>query len=262
MAQRYELVYLSPSSELATVPFAALSLDGGAFLAEHCATAYAPSTSVLQWCIGRRRPLVPTRFLAFGAGGTKDEDGREISFAAQARAIAERVAQLPEASSRLLPDTTLPDELLDSAQIATVLHFECHGYLDSTVSSVLSSYLRFSEEPRIQLDAQQVAQPARSDPGRARVSRCLPVGHVQRDDEERGRRLLAGVPGGGRRVAGGDLSPIDPRRASELVTGFDHHWLGAGAGRAQALRAAQLALLGSGRGPEDWATHIVIGDGG
>ena len=50
--------------------------------------------------------------------------------------------------------------------------------------------------------------------------------------------------------------------ASELVAGFYEHWLRDGRGKGEALAAAQQAMLADGRPPEDWATHILIGDAG
>jgi CHAT domain-containing protein len=262
VAERYDLIYLSPSSELATVPFAALTLDGNGFVAERCATAYAPSTSILRWCIARRRRLPVRQFLAFGAGGTKDENGAEISFAAQAHAISDRVARVPGINSRLLPEGTTPDQLLDAALTASILHLECHGYLDSTVSSVLSSYLVFAEKPEVQLHAQQVADRRGQIPAElVFLDACLSGTFTAAMKNEVGGFWQAFLVAGAATLVA-TLTPVDPRRATELVTDFYDHWLGDGLGRAQALRAAQRAMLSAGRGPEDWATHILIGDAG
>jgi len=262
VAGRYEVVYLSPSSEFVTVPFAGLTLEDGRFLAQHCATAYAPSTSVMRWCIERPRPLGTRHFLAFGAGGTKDEEQREISFAAQAEAIAERVGRIPGVVSRIQGEGTSPAELLDVARTAAVLHLECHGYLDSTVSSVLSSYLSFSEDPPVHLNAQQVADRRGQIPAElVFLNACLSGTFSSVMKNEVGGFWQAFLVAGAASLIA-TLTPVDPRRATELVAGFYDHWLGERLGRARALQAAQLRMLSAGRGPEDWATHIVIGDGG
>jgi CHAT domain-containing protein len=213
---------------------------------------------VLRWCIGRRRAPASRRFLALGVGGEEDPEGATISFVDQARAIAERVGRLPGMTTRLLPAETTGDELLALAGMAEVIHLECHGDRESEQSPARSSFLALGDH----LDAQQVAERrGQINAELVFLNACLSGSFRPTMKNEVGGFWQAFLVAGAASLVA-TLTKVDPWPASELVAGFYDHWLGGGLGRARALQAAQRAMLAAGRGPDEWATHIVIGDGG
>jgi CHAT domain-containing protein len=255
--ERYRLLYLIPTSALYGVPFAALALPDGSRLVEHCAIAYVPSVSMLAWSTGRRRTRPVRTLVALGVGGTDDGEQR-ISFAAQARDVVDAVGALGGVSGALLPEDTTVTALLDAAEAATVLHLECHGSLDPTASALTASYLELSD--RAHLTTQDVAERAnRLDADLVFLNACLSGTFASRMSNEAGGFWQAFFIGGSSSLVA-TLTSVRARPASELVLGFYEAWLGRGLDKARALQAAQLAMLAAGRAPQDWATHILIGD--
>jgi CHAT domain-containing protein len=261
VAVRYPLLYVVPASELYGVPFAALRFADGGYLVERCAIAYTPSASVLRWCVERPRVTAGGRsFLAVGAGGV----GREgtagyISFASQAREITQWVAGIDGMAARLLPETTTGSEFLEQAGAADIVHLECHGSWEPTVTSadpLDASFLELADR----LPAREVA----GSPGRLRadlvfMNACLSAAFTPGLRDEAGGFWQAFLIGGTSSLVA-TLTKVDPRTASELVAGFYEHWLRGGLSKGQALAATQRAMLSAGRPPEDWAAHILIGD--
>lgn len=257
--QRYPLLYVVPSSELYAVPFAALKLDGAEYLVERCAVAYVPSASILKLCIERRRKEAGKRsFLALGVGGTKDAKGEPILFASQAKEVVDAVSKLPRVAAMLLPETTTAMQLLDQAQRADILHLECHGLLDRMANALNSSFLVLADNEH--LTAQQIAQtPNQLSAEHVFLNSCLSGTFVRtiRNDAAGFWQafFLAGI-----RSLTVTLSLVEPRSAAELAIGFYEHWLSGGLDKARALQAAQRNMIAKGVGPQNWATHILVGD--
>jgi hypothetical protein len=258
VVDRYPVIYLVPSSDLYCVPFAGLTLDSGEYLIEHCALAHVPSASLLKWCAQHRRKPAERLFLALGAGGA-DGDGpgsERISFAAQAQKVTAEVGRMPGVLARLLPETTLGAEFLDQAESASIVHLECHGSLDGEADAFAESYLELADN----LSAQQVAQRQnRFSAELVFLNACLSGVFGRTVPNEPGGFWQAFLLAGATSLVA-TLVRVEPRRASELVTGFYDEWLGRGADKAIALQSAQLKMLRSGVAPQYWATHILVGD--
>jgi len=260
VAGRYPLLYVVPASELYGVPFAALRFADGSYLMERCAIAYTPSASVLRWCV--ERPRSAATFLALGAGGygTAGTAGY-ISFAHQAEELTRRVATIAGIAAQILPETTTGGDFLAQASSADIVHLECHGSWQPTVTSadpLDASFLELADR----LPAREVAD----NPGALHASlvflnACLSGTFTPGLRNEAGGFWQAFLIGGTSSLLA-TLTIVDPRMASELVAGFYEHWLRGGRGKGRALAAAQQAMLAEGRSPEDWATHILIGDAG
>jgi CHAT domain-containing protein len=258
VAGRYPLLYVVPASELYGIPFAALRFADGSYLVERCAIAYTPSGSVLRWCVGR--PRSAATFLALGAGGygTMGTAGY-ISFAAQAEEITRRVAAMAGIAAQVLPETTTAGEFLEEAGSADIVHLECHGSWQPTVTSadpLDASFLELADR----LPAREVADnPGALRAGLVFLNACLSGTFTPGLRDEAGGFWQAFLIGGTSSLVA-TLTIVHPRMASELVAGFYEHWLRDGRGKGEALAAAQQAMLADGRPPEDWATHILIGD--
>lgn len=260
VAGLYPLLYVVPASELYGVPFAALRFSGGGYLVERCAIAYTPSASVLRWCV--ERPRSAATFLALGAGGFgKVGTAGYISFAAQAEEITRRVAALTGIAARVLPEATTGGEFLEQAGSADIVHLECHGSWEPTVASadpLEASFLELADR----LPAREVANnPGALHAGLVFMNACLSGTFTPGLRDEAGGFWQAFLIGGTSSLIA-TLTTVHPRMASELVAGFYEHWLRDGQGKGQALAATQQAMLADGRPPEDWATHILIGDAG
>lgn len=260
IAGRYPLLYVVPASELYGIPFAALRFADGSYLVERCAIAYTPSGSVLRWCVGR--PRSAATFLALGAGGygTMGTAGY-ISFAAQAEEITRRVAAMAGIAAQVLPETTTAGEFLEEAGSADIVHLECHGSWQPTVTSadpLDASFLELADR----LPAREVADnPGALRAGLVFLNACLSGTFTPGLRDEAGGFWQAFLIGGTSSLVA-TLTIVHPQVASELVAGFYEHWLRDGRGKGEALAAAQQAMLADGRPPEDWATHILIGDAG
>lgn len=259
VAGRYPLLYVVPASELYGVPFAALRSADGRYLIERCAIAYTPSASVLRWCSERPRPA--GTFLALGAGGVGQVGtAGYLSFARQAEEITRRVA-MSGMAARVLPETTTGGEFLEQAGSAGIVHLECHGSWEATVTSadpLEASFLELADR----LSAREVADnPGTLCAGLVFLNACLSATFTPGLRDEAGGFWQAFLISGTSSLIA-TLTTVHPRLASELVAGFYEHWLQDGRGKAHALATAQRAMLAAGRAPEDWATHILIGDAG
>ncbi len=253
---RYPVIYLVPGSELYGVPFAALTLASGDYLIEHCALAHVPSASLLKWCAQHRRQPAERSFLALGADGVDGPGGEWISFAAQAQAVTAALGKFPGVRARLLPETTPGAEFLDQAESAGIVHLECHGSMQATANALAESYLKLADD----LTAQQVAQRQnRFSAELVFLNSCLSGVFGRTVPNEPGGFWQAFLLAGATSLVA-TLAMVEPRRASELVTGFYDEWLGRGAGKAVALQLAQQKMLRNGVRPEYWATHILVGD--
>ena len=253
---RYPVLYLVPSSDLYGVPFAALTLDNGDYLIEHCALAHVPSASLLKWCVQRRRQPTERSFLALGADGAKGLNGEWISFAAQAQAVTAAIGKLPGFRARLLPETTPGAEFLNQAESASIVHLECHGSMQATANALAESYLQLADD----LTAQQVAQQQnRFSAELVFLNSCLSGVFGRTVPNEPGGFWQAFLLAGATSLVA-TLAMVEPRRASELVTGFYDEWLGRGADKATALQLTQQKMLRNGVRPQYWATHILVGD--
>ncbi len=238
-------LYIVPDSQLYFVPFAALDIDGGSKLIDHCAVVYLPCAAIL---LSRPRAAVRSRTcLAVGAGG-KDE----FSFTEQAAQIAD----LGWDTSEYLPEARA-QEVLDKAPNFNVLHLQCHGRLEDISPGTRSaSFLQLGHDTN--LSAKDVYGLSLSSE-LVFMNACI---------SGRFKSLLSNEVGGFWEAflhAGASgiivtLAYVHPESAQRLALAFYRHWL-KGKGSGEALRQAQLDMRQEKPEPCDWATHILIGVG-
>ncbi|BDV35354.1 hypothetical protein SS37A_28830 [Methylocystis iwaonis] len=253
-AETCKTLYIVPDSHLHSIPFAALTGKGGVSLVERCATVIAPSVASLLECLGRR-PQEAKSCLTLGAGGVG-----EISFAAQAKAVADLLVGKPEWGKQSLylsePEAT-PERFLAEAARFRVIHLACHGNVLAGVMDTLSASalqltgghltaraLIKAEGPWLQADL-VFLNACRSGGFRARLA--SEVGGFRQAFLEAGAPSLVAT-----------LFYVDPDHAQKLAEEFYRHWLD-GQTKAEALRRAQCSLRESGLPVGDWAAHTLIG---
>jgi CHAT domain-containing protein len=229
-----------PHGPLHRVPFHALH-DGRAYAIDRCEFSYAPSATV--WALCAARPVRRlTRALIAGcpAPGTPD-------VAAEVAAVA---ARFP--GHRLLAgEAATLTALREAAPSADVVHLACHGIFraDNPLFSALrlgDGWLTAAELLHFDLDGALVA-----------LSACeTGASHVTGGDETLGlaRAALA---------AGAATVAVTGWRVGDATTarlmGDWYAGLAAGAGRAAALRAGQLALKADHPHPWHWAPFFLCG---
>jgi CHAT domain-containing protein len=236
-------LYIVPDSQLYFIPFAALDVDGGSKLIDHCAVAYLPCAAMLvtRTEAGGR----PRTCLAVGAG-----EEHEFSFSEQAA----QIATLSWDTSECLK-AAKAQEFLDKAPQFDVLHLQCHGQMEGSVPGTRSaSILELAEQTRISavdvyglsLNAQLVF-----------LNACVSGRFQSRVASEVGGFWEAFLHAGASEIIV-TLAYVHPESAQRLALAFYRHWLN-GKTSAEALREAQLEIRRQRPNPSDWAAHILIG---
>ncbi len=266
VADHCKVLYIVPSSQLYAVPFVALTLDDFRLI-DHCALAFVPSASVLNWCRSRYGELASHTCLALGVGAApvRRSGGflENISFAPQASAIA----QLNWANRELLPETSTADDVLNRAPAYSVLHLACHGKVDPASSDILlASSLTLSNGAK--LTAKQIyALNGCLGAELVFLNACVSANFHQGARNEVGGFWQAFLQAGASSLIA-TLTLVDPRTAQSLALAFYERWLAGDITKAEALRQAQLQMLNLqievpmlDRAIElyDWASHILIG---
>jgi tetratricopeptide (TPR) repeat protein len=246
---RCKLLYLVPDSRLYSVPFAALTLDDGTHLIEHCALAYTPSATILKWCRSRRAEYVTRACLAVGVGKEK-----EYSFAEEAKAVAGEPGWAK--SNELLEATA--EQFLEQAPHYDVLHLSCHGLLESGILDTLSSSrLQFANR---MLSAKEIFELGNGlHVQLVFLNACMSGGFHSYLRTEVGGFWQAFLNAGAASLVA-TLAYVHPGYARQLALAFYREWLSGGVTKAEALRRAQLAMLQQQIEPRYWACHILIGD--
>ncbi len=295
---RSERIVVVPDGPLHALPYAALVTSGGGprprYLVEHRPLSVVLSTTVLDELA---RGAGPTdggrerwRVAGFGdpayPGAASGGDLRAAadpvlrSVAARGFELEPLPATRDEVSSlaRLWPDTADvfvgPTATEDAARAAspraTVLHFACHGLLDEDFPLESALALTIPAEPRAGagnglLQAWEIFEGLRVDARLVTLSACQTALGA-----ELGGEGLVGLSRAfqyaGARTVVASLWSVSDRSTARLMEAF-YRELRDGAGTAEALRTAQLELLGpadaaptpSGH-PFFWAAFQVIGD--
>lgn len=242
---------ISPDGPLYYVPFQAL-FDGAVYLVEQHSVSYIPSATLLHLCA---QPLSTGRgMLVTGYSG-----GHLNEITAEVQALAELCSE-----ADLLSETqATAEQWLAAAPRYRLLHLATHARFraDRVMLSALSladRRLALAEVARLQLSAELVTLSG-CETGRGRLHGADLIG------------LACGFLGAGARSLLVSLWRVDDATTARLMQVFYRALLG-GAGRAEALRTAQLELLALGREqptdygayrhPAYWAPFVLIGAGG
>jgi CHAT domain-containing protein/tetratricopeptide (TPR) repeat protein len=252
------------------LPFAALH-DGSSYLVERHALAFAPSASVLDPALGRRRPRRPgaRACLAIGDPSTFRTDALlsperggvpwrfgELPYAAEeARRTA---ARFPRATL-LIGETATEERVKAGIGAATHVHFATHGVLvdgEPLQSGLLlaqdddpaeDGFLQTHEILDLDLDADLVVLSA-CDTGLGALVRGEGMLGLARSF------LHAGV---GALVM--SLWEVVDRSAMDLMDEMYAGLVERNLPPDVALQRAQVAALSAGRAPRDWASFVAVG---
>jgi tetratricopeptide (TPR) repeat protein len=229
-----------PHGFLHRVPFHAL-FDGGSYLLERFEVSYAPSAKVYSLC-EKRIPRGFDKSLVLSVA-----DSSIPAVAEEAQAV---IRHIPAAE--LLSDRQATVEALRlKAPGCGILHLACHGMfrLDNPMFSALKLYdgwLAASDVIGLDLAGALVTLSA-CESGR---------NEVLAGDELMG--LTRAFLGAGATTLVASLWLVQDETTAELMKMWYEH-LRKGAGRATALRNAQLALKESWPHPYYWAPFVLIG---
>jgi tetratricopeptide (TPR) repeat protein len=229
-----------PHRALHYVPFHALD-DGDAYVVERREVSYAPSASVLSYCLARpARPFA--RALLMGVADEQTPRVRD-----EIRALA---PLFPEAEALLDADATIA-ALRERAPRADVIHLACHGQFRP--DSPLFSSLKLGDGWLTVRDAYTLDVAA----GLVTLSACeTGVSAVAPGDELLG--LVRGFFYAGAPTLLLSLWTVDDEATAELMTDF-YTTLRAGARPAAALRAAQLRQMSERPHPFFWSPFVLTG---
>lgn len=240
-----------PDESLRPIPLAAL-YDGEKFLIERYAVAVSPALNIL----GQAPPSAPPVGLLL-AGLSQAVRGQPELPAVQAE-----VSELHER----FPGALLLNETFTRAQFTrqladgghSMVHIASHGQFGvSPEASYVMAYDADWPMPDLETQLQNLAP------------RAVPLDLLAFSACETAAgndRLPLGLSGmalrSGARGVLGSLWSVPDAETRQLMSGFYQHRLGAGRGKAEALRRAQQALLANPatRHPFYWAGFILVGD--
>ena len=249
-SRKSDRVYIVYDRMHPLIPYELLH-DGERYLAEKYTLVYAPSASVLQHCMERRRPL-GGKLLALGNPDLGNPD--------YALAYAEdEVQKLAETypDSRILTGVEASEaavQLLSSD--ADILHFACHGVIDEdeprknhlrlAPDKENDGYLTADEIMDLHLQSSLVTLSA-CDTGRGRILMGGEILGLTR------AWMYAGAPS-----VLASLWKVDDRATSRLMTAFYENLKTHD--KAKALQLAQLGMIKEGLSPYYWAAFCLYGD--
>jgi CHAT domain-containing protein len=243
----YRRLVVIPHGVLHGVPFAALH-DGARYLIERVELALSPSATAMTFCRRKRVNAVADRTVVVAHSA----DGRLPGALAEGEAIADLFG-----ATRLFEADARVQNVREQVNGAAVLHVAAHG--QSRRDAPLFSHLRLDDGQLTALDCLDLSL----DCELVTLSACE-TSHavVAAGDEPIG--LTRSLLYAGARSVIQSLWRVDDRATLQLMSDL-YRYLRNGAGRAEALRQAQLACLrqsstsGSGH-PAFWAAFGLVGD--
>jgi CHAT domain-containing protein len=249
-AHRIDTLVIVPDQVLRIIPFAALH-DGRHFLVERYATAIAPSLQLID-----PKPLASGPPDALVVGISQSEQG----FAGLPQVLKEvAVVHAIEGGE------TLVDGAFTDASFASALKGEPFNVVH------IASHAEFSTDPRQtfvlahngKLSMDDLEADIKFDERRESALELLVLSACETaSGDDRAALGLAGVAlKAGARSAVASLWYISDQASGELIIDF-YRELKTGRSKAQALQAAQRALIASGRyaHPAYWAPFLLIGN--
>lgn len=242
-----DLVCIVPSRELFYLPLHAVAAEGAPLIVRN-PIFYAPSASVLRYCVRRRQPPeAPRRGATVFGNPNWDLRHAEEEAAAVADALGTRAI--------IGVDVTRPrwDEALATSDI---IHFA--GHAEFNARDPLASRLLLASRQTV--SARELFS-SRVNPLRlVTLSGCQTgMNRVHPGDELLGLTRALLYAGASSLLL--TLWRIDDAISSELMKSFYARWLRHGELKADALRGAQQDVLANGEtDPYLWAPFVLIGD--
>jgi CHAT domain len=237
-------LYVVPDAQLYFIPFAALGVEDGSKVIDHCAVTYLPCAAML---VSRPPAEAGSRTcLAAGAGRVD-----EFSFADQAAEIA----ALPWDAAECLAEARA-QEFVDEMAHFNVLHLACHGQMEGRLPTTRSaSILELADRRLSARDVYGLSLTAEL----VFLNACVSGRFQSRLSSEVGGFWEAFLHAGASGIIV-TLAYVHPESAQRLALAFYRHWLN-GKSAGEALRQAQLEARQERPEPCDWATHVLIGVG-
>ncbi|MFI5915217.1 CHAT domain-containing protein [Dactylosporangium sp. NPDC051541] len=257
------------------LPFHALRGADGRYLVEAHGVTYVPSLTVLRLIYDSPSAPPSDGWSAFVAGVAAQGDAHPEFFEHDDEVLAAAAARVSVCRG---PRQVTPDRVLAGIAEHDLVHLTCHGFYDET--DPLRSGLMLGD------GTASPPRTVRSIPPRARhrflataedvlatrttanivtLRACSTglVGERNAGDEFDGL-TRSFLQAGARSVLAGQWN-VDQRSSRRLVQSFYRAWLGTGAAKWQALRAAQLELLTDPTDPAlahpyHWAALSLLGD--
>jgi tetratricopeptide (TPR) repeat protein len=247
------VLLVAPHGALHALPFHALVAEDNRYLVEHHTLVYTPSLQVLQALLGAKSRRAAPHPLVLGLSQFEGT-ARPLPFAL---AEMDGVHQLFEGRGQFWREEAATREKIQdldlSGQLAQfdLIHFATHAVLDQTAphqSRILlhDAALTALDVLDLSLDAQLVT-----------LSACqTALGQGGQGDEWLGLTRAFFFAGAHALLA--TLWSVEDAAVVELIERFYRHWLD-GENAAQALRQAQLEMIGAGYSPYQWAPFVLIG---
>jgi CHAT domain-containing protein len=241
-----------PDSTLQSFPFATLIDPSGRFLIQQRSMSTAPSASVL---LRLPAPLARDSLLAVA-----QPQPEGFTVLPNATREAEDIARSHPHGRVAVGESITPEQFLESASRAALVHFSGHATTDHE-KPFRSSLLFESDAGATRLTAERVAQATLGSHPFVVLAACGTGGGRLRRNEGVASIATAFLQAGARGVAA-TLWDIDDAESSRLFRSF-HEQLRGGVRETDALRKAQVALLQStnrqDRFPDVWGSVTVIG---
>jgi CHAT domain-containing protein len=236
------------------VPFQALRGPEG-WLIERHPVSYAPSATVAAALLAR-----PARSREAGVAlGNPDLGSARLALPAAEREVA-TLGQLFARVETFVKREATKERLLTRAPESGLVHVAAHASVDEIDPLYSVIHLARTEQDPGGLEAHEIYRLDLSRPGLVTLSACeTGLGRISRGDEIWGFSrsfLSAGVP-----ALLVSLWPVEDESTARLMGRF-YRELRGGAHGNQALRAAQIEVLGEARTthPFFWAPFALVGD--
>jgi CHAT domain-containing protein len=240
-----------PDGALHFLPFAGLKSPAGSYLVEKYALAYAPSRSILNYCLSKRRQVPAGRQPVLLLDGASNLAGASEEIAYLSRLYGPR-AQFMDGSDL--------EHLAPAEAEAEIIHFSGHALaLKGRPSLVFRSplgnaYLRPDEIESLKLTRSPLVNLAGCSTG---------VG--PRADGETPWGLLPAFLNAGAPTILVSLLPVDDSATRTLNVRFYEFMSRGGNSRARALQQAQLYILKAHFATPDppplyWTPFVLVGD--
>ena len=237
-----------PDGPLHLLPFAALKDQQGRFLVERFPLSYAPSRSILRYCMEKRQGRLTDNPSILLLGGTPD-----------LRGASEEIAHLlqlfgPRATIFDGRDMTLFSRAVDKADI---VHFAGHARIREGRAN-----LAFPAENReLLLDPRRIRQLQLKSARLVTLAGCS-TGAGPMSEGETPWGLLPAFFSAGASAVMVSLLPLDDTVTGDLCARFYDLLAGRSLSKAAALQQAQVALIRSNNPPSSvaWAPLVLFGD--
>ena len=241
-----------PCDVLFRVPFQLLRGPNGRYLGEEFEISYAPSATVLSFCLRKHTPLGEHALVL--ANPALDDPSLTLKFSeGEARAIR---AVFPQARCYTGAEAT-ENALREGIGAADIVHLACHNLFDAR--DPMASFLALARDEKhdgkltaaevmgLRTSAQLVTLSA-CETGRSELAEARQdaVGMIR-------AWMFAGAP-----TVVASLWKLDDRSTSELMGEFYKNLKTMG--RAEALQRAQIAMMKKYENPYYWGAFVLYGD--